>query len=154
LLYECHKQTKKKLNSESSSGGCWTDVFGRLSWDKPAATITGGCYTFTKGRFGHPVEDRPITPREAARFQTFPDDFEFFGSKKSICTQIGNAVPPKLAEVIGQSIMKSLVGDIDLEKNEEYEITDIKSNRITSAILVKRPDVSLLSPQKRLKKVK
>ena len=83
---------------------CWirkktggTDLFGRLWWDKPAVTIRTEFFKPEKGRYLHPIQDRPITHREAARFQTFPDSFIFKGTKVEIAKQIGNAVPPLLA---------------------------------------------------------
>lgn len=76
----------------------YRDVYGRMSFDKPSNTLTTGCTNFTKGRFAHPIENRAITPREAARLQTFPDTYKFFGSYDQISAQIGNAVPVKLAE--------------------------------------------------------
>jgi len=83
---------------------CWirkktggTDLFGRLWWDKPAFTIRTEFFKPEKGRYLHPQQHRPITHREAARFQTFPDDFSFAGTKIEIAKQIGNAVPPLLA---------------------------------------------------------
>lgn len=72
-------------------------AYGRLEWAKPTMTITTRFDTPAGGRFIHPDKDRTLTPREAARVQSFPDSFEFTGSKTSICKQIGNAVPPKLA---------------------------------------------------------
>jgi len=77
------------------SGG--TDLFGRLWWDRPAFTIRTEFYKPEKGRYLHPEQHRPITHREAARLQSFPDDFVFTGSKIEIAKQIGNAVPPGLA---------------------------------------------------------
>lgn len=77
------------------SGG--TDLFGRLWWDRPAYTIRTEFFKPEKGRYLHPEQHRPITHREAARFQSFPDDFYFTGSKIEIAKQIGNAVPPLLA---------------------------------------------------------
>lgn len=74
--------------------------YGRLDWEKPATTITTRFDTPSAGRYIHPTLDRTITPREAARLQSFPDDYIFYGSKSSICTQIGNAVPPLLSEFI------------------------------------------------------
>lgn len=79
-------------------------VYGRLHWDEPAATITGRFDSFTRGKFGHPLCDRNITLREGARLQTFPDEFIFVGGQEEIALQIGNAVPPKLAEVLGAAI--------------------------------------------------
>jgi DNA (cytosine-5)-methyltransferase 1 len=77
------------------SGG--TDLFGRLWWDRPSVTIRTEFFKPEKGRYLHPKQHRPITHREAARFQSFPDDFIFNGSKIEIAKQIGNAVPPLLA---------------------------------------------------------
>ena len=71
--------------------------YGRLDWDLPAMTITTRFDTPAGGRFIHPIEDRTLTPREAARIQSFPDSFEFLGNKTIVCRQIGNAVPPKMA---------------------------------------------------------
>jgi DNA (cytosine-5)-methyltransferase 1 len=87
--------------------GCWkrkktgsTDVFGRLRWDEPALTIRTEFFKPEKGCYLHPELHRPITHWEAARLQTFPDDFLFCGSKIEIARQIGNAVPPMLAEAV------------------------------------------------------
>ena len=89
------------------SGG--TDLFGRLWWDRPAFTIRTEFFKPEKGRYLHPVQHRPITHREAARFQSFPDDFEFKGSKIEIARQIGNAVPPALAYHVAKSVSKMLM---------------------------------------------
>ena len=78
--------------------------YGRLCWDKPAPTITTRFDTPSGGRFIHPEKDRTLTPREAARIQSFPDDFIFFGNKTSICKQIGNAVPPKISYFLARLI--------------------------------------------------
>lgn len=85
------------------SGG--TDLFGRLWWDRPAYTIRTEFYKPEKGRYLHPEQHRPITHREAARFQSFPDSFVFSGSKIEIARQIGNAVPPRLAAAIAGSVL-------------------------------------------------
>jgi DNA (cytosine-5)-methyltransferase 1 len=74
--------------------------YGRMNPFGISTTITTRFDTPSGGRFIHPYEHRTITPREAARIQSFPDSFEFLGSKTSINTQIGNAVPPKLAYFI------------------------------------------------------
>lgn len=72
-------------------------AYGRLEMNGVAPTITTRFDTPSGGKFIHPVENRTLTPREAARIQSFPDDFIFYGKKSSICKQIGNAVPPKIA---------------------------------------------------------
>ncbi|MBL3731654.1 DNA cytosine methyltransferase [Lysinibacillus sp. HST-98] len=71
--------------------------YGRLSWNEQAPTITTRFDTPAGGRFIHPTANRTLTPREAARIQSFPDDFVFYGAKRLISKQIGNAVPPKLS---------------------------------------------------------
>ncbi|MCM1556728.1 MAG: DNA cytosine methyltransferase [Anaeroplasma bactoclasticum] len=81
----------EKINSVHSG------AYGRLKWDEQAPTITTRFDTPAGGRFIHPEENRTLTPREAARIQSFPDDFIFYGNKTSICKQIGNAVPPKIS---------------------------------------------------------
>jgi len=90
---------------------CWirkktggTDLFGRLWWKKPSFTIRTEFFKPEKGRYLHPKQHRPITHREAARFQSFPDDFIFTGSKIEIAKQIGNAVPPLLAARIADIV--------------------------------------------------
>lgn len=94
---------------------CWinkptgsTDIFGRLWWDKPSVTIRTEFFKPEKGRYLHPSQHRSITHREAARLQSFPDDFQFCGSKIEIAKQIGNAVPPLLAKAIASSIDEML----------------------------------------------
>jgi DNA (cytosine-5)-methyltransferase 1 len=88
-------QLTPKCWIRKKSGG--TDLFGRLWWDRPAFTIRTEFFKPEKGRYLHPQQHRPITHREAARLQSFPDDFVFKGSKIEIAKQIGNAVPPALA---------------------------------------------------------
>ena len=102
LRLQCHRRVDR------SSGG-WPDVYGRLEQAGQAPTLTAGFDSFTRGRYGHPTQDRPLTPREASRLQGFPDDFRFFGTKWDVRSQIGNAVPPPLAEAIGRAIRRSLM---------------------------------------------
>ena len=105
LKSPCHRR---------STGRTYPAVYGRMEWNKPAPTITGQCYGFGNGRFGHPEQDRALTLREAALLQTFPAGFEFFpvGQRfpgmRTVGSMIGNAVPPLLGNVIGQSVIRSL----------------------------------------------
>ncbi|MCD8148496.1 MAG: DNA cytosine methyltransferase [Clostridiales bacterium] len=92
LQLKCH--SKKQVG--------YTDVYGVINPNLPAPTITGGCITYSKGRYGHPVQDRAITVREAARLQSFPDDYVFVGTRGQTALQVGNAVPPRLAEASGR----------------------------------------------------
>lgn len=84
------------------------NTYGRLEADKPCSTITRNFKCISAGTFIHPVQDRLITFREAARVQSFPDSYEFVGKTANI--QLGNAVPPVLGEAIGKSVMKALGG--------------------------------------------
>lgn len=102
-------------NAPELTPNCWikkksggTDLFGRLWWDRPSVTIRTEFFKPEKGRYLHPVEHRPITHREAARLMGFPDEFPFQGSKTEIARQIGNAVPPALAEALGRSVLNAL----------------------------------------------
>lgn len=89
------------------------NVYGRMYRDKPAPTMTTFCTGLWNGRFWHPEQDRAISVREAARIQTFPDDYQFFPEREPCNIQkaskfIGNAVPIKLGEVVGESIKNHL----------------------------------------------
>ena len=84
-----------------------TDVYGRMKWDHPAPTLTCRCVSFSNGRFGHPVQDRAISVREAAALQTFPDGYVFRSTKTGNAAHIGNAVPVLLARTLGRAIARS-----------------------------------------------
>ena len=93
-------------------GKTYSGVYARMTWDAPSPTMTTQCYGFGNGRFGHPEQDRAISLREAAVLQTFPDDYEFLqlGEKPrftEIGRWIGNAVPVRLAEEIGNLLITS-----------------------------------------------
>lgn len=77
-------------------------TYARLRWDRPAYTITCRSGNVTCGAFTHPEADRALSVREAARIQTFPDDFRFVGNVSDRYRQIGNAVPPLLAEAVAR----------------------------------------------------
>jgi len=95
----------------------FSTTWSRLEWDKVSPTIDTRFDTPSNGKNSHPFLNRAITPREAARIQSFNDDFEFKGSKVSVCKQIGNAVPPLLAKAIGQQILKELGSSVDKINN-------------------------------------
>lgn len=84
------------------------NTYGRLRADKPCSTITRNFGCISAGTFIHPEQNRTLTFREAARFQTFPDSYEFIGKSANI--QLGNAVPPMLGEAIGKEILTTLKG--------------------------------------------
>jgi DNA (cytosine-5)-methyltransferase 1 len=84
-------------------------VYGRLSWDEPSATITAGCTTLSKGRFGHPEKERTISLREAALLQTFPEGYCFETPHfERACEIVGNALPCIFAEAIARQVYLTL----------------------------------------------
>jgi len=104
LIAECHKKEKGKT---------FPSVYGRMTWDEPSPTLTTQFYGFGNGRFGHPEQNRAISLREGAILQSFPEDYAFTPldapiHKRVLGRLIGNAVPVKLGEVIGKSIIKHL----------------------------------------------
>ena len=103
LVLNCHK---------TYSGH--NDVYGIMDPDKPAPTMTGGCLSYSKGRFGHPFEDRAISVREAARIQTFPDDYVFGENLTKAALEIGNAVPVKLVEASGKVFYDIIISLINM----------------------------------------
>ena len=104
LKLECHKKAK---------GESYSSVYGRMKWDDLSPTITTQFIGYGTGRFGHPVQDRALTLREGAILQSFPRNYQFVPNNDNIPIQkvarhIGNAVPPRLGEIIGLSIINSL----------------------------------------------
>ena len=108
---ETWRQIPEHLRPACHRGGYlgFTNVYGRMEWDRPAPTITGGCTTLSKGRFGHPDADRTISVREAARLQTFPDDYRLDTPYMDyVCNMIGNALPCDFAEAISRQCAQQL----------------------------------------------
>lgn len=102
----------ESLRPECHQGGYkgFTNVYGRMAWNSPSPTITGGCTTPCKGRIGHPDKRRyTISVREAALLQSFKENYRF-GSDKidAVCEMIGNAVPPRYAKLVGRQIKRAL----------------------------------------------
>jgi DNA (cytosine-5)-methyltransferase 1 len=100
LIADCHKKR---------SGKTFPSVYGRMTWDDPAPTITTEFFGFGNGRFGHPKQNRAISLREGAILQSFPPEYQFVAPGEKVCLKaigrlIGNAVPVTLGEVIGESL--------------------------------------------------
>ena len=104
LIADCHKKVQ---------GSTYSSVYGRMSWNKPSPTITTQFYGFGNGRFGHPDQNRAISLREGAILQTFDETYKFAPDARSINFRtlgrmIGNAVPVRLGQVVGQSIVEHI----------------------------------------------
>jgi DNA (cytosine-5)-methyltransferase 1 len=98
VLLDCHQRNPKVHK----------DVFGRMSWDKPAPTLTCRCTDVYCGRFVHPEKDRGLTLREAAALQSFPEDYEFHADSMYFAArQVGNAVPVELARRLGETVVSA-----------------------------------------------
>lgn len=104
MVLECHKKKNEKGHTFSGHG----DVYGIMDPNKPSPTMTGGCLFYSKGRYGHYSQDRAISIREAARLQTFPDDFIFGNSLTDAALQIGNAVPIDLVKASGKVLKEAM----------------------------------------------
>lgn len=104
LVAKCHRK---------KTGKTYPGVYGRMSWEEPAPTITTQFFGFGNGRFGHPEQDRAISLREGAILQSFPRTYRFTHPDKPIYMKaigrlVGNAVPVRLGEVIGRSFLHHL----------------------------------------------
>ena len=104
LRVACHKK---------ESGSTYGSVYARMKWNKPSPTITTQFFSFGTGRFGHPEQDRALSIREGAILQTFPKKYKFMPVNSPVeltklGRYIGNAVPVRLGEIIGKSIIKHL----------------------------------------------
>ena len=121
LIAECHRK---------ASGRTYPGVYGRMTWENPAPTITTQFYGFGNGRFGHPEQDRAISLREGAILQGFPKGYAFVPEGgpthfKVLGRMIGNAVPVVLGEAIGHSISRHLGISTDREDRTNGGIADV-----------------------------
>ncbi|MDN3015799.1 DNA cytosine methyltransferase [Paenibacillus sp. BSR1-1] len=110
-------ENRNNLPEEHQTKSVHSGAYGRMEWDKCATTITTRFDTPSVGRVIHPELNRTITVREAARLQSFDDDYQFLGTRSSQGIQVGNAVPPLLAQAIGNIIMAAEYDDV--EKNQQ-----------------------------------
>ena len=108
LIAECH---------QAATGKTYPSVYGRMEWDRPAPTITTQFFGYGNGRFGHPEQDRAISLREGSLLQSFPKSYRFCSKSDDVSFSalgrlIGNAVPVRLGEIIGKTILKH-VGEVN-----------------------------------------
>lgn len=105
LRCECHRKP---------TGQSYSSVYGRMTWEQIGPTITTQFYCYGTGRYGHPEQNRALSLREGAMLQTFPVDYDFIDPNRDfvfrdIARHIGNAVPVRLGEVIGETILAHLI---------------------------------------------
>ena len=100
--------TPKDVHIDLRPQSGYKNTYCKLWWNRPSTTITRNFSTPSSSRCIHPKDPRPLSPREAMRIQSFPDDYIFCGSKTSINLQIGNAVPPILSEFLAESTLQAL----------------------------------------------
>jgi len=112
----------------------FSDVYGRLFWDKPSITLTQYSRNPASGRFTHPEQDRGLTIREAARLQSFPDTFEFQGSLDHCFKQIGESVPPLLSIAVATQIVRAIINSTDHEIVKSIDIP-VKSSFYSQPVL-------------------
>lgn len=134
---------KSYMPKELQGKQLFASTWSRLKWDEPSPTIDTRFDTPSNGRNSHPYLNRAITPREAARIQSFPDTFIFYGNKTSIRKQIGNAVPPLLAKALGEHILKYFKDKdpFQLYNEDAYKIIDefLKNNLKVDHIICDPP---------------
>ncbi len=113
------------LDRARQAYGGYTDVYGRLAWDSPSVTITARCRTPSCGRFVHPEQHRGLSIREAALLQGFPSEFQFEGPFDDKYKQIGNAVPPIVAEEMARHVFSLLLSpEKRADRDDPFEIRE------------------------------
>ena len=126
---------KRSIPIELHGKQKFATTWSRLKWNEISPTIDTRFDTPSNGRNSHPVLHRSITPREAARIQSFDDSFVFKGPKTSVCKQIGNAVPPYLAKHIGKSIVHAY--ESKKTEDDNYSLFLGDSNSIVKEFIKK-----------------
>ena len=141
---------KTSLPKELYGKQKFSTTWSRLKWDTYSPTIDTRFDTPSNGRNSHPVLNRSITPREAARIQSFDDDFIFYGPKCSVCRQIGNAVPPRLGKAIGEAIVNSYgkrmheTDNFTIINGDSYSIIkELKKNNIKVNHIITDPPYNI-----------
>lgn len=144
---------KSSLPKELHGKQKFSTTWSRLVWDSYSPTIDTRFDTPSNGRNSHPELNRAITPREAARIQSFPDNFVFYGKKGAVCKQIGNAVPPKLARAIGESIAKAYVETVYSDDkatlylaNALSVVKELKARAVTVDAIITDPPFNISKP--------
>ncbi len=114
--------TPRDLPEEIRPKSGFGNTYCRLWWNRPSTTITRNLSTPSSSRCIHPKAPRPLTTREGARIQCFPDDYIFYGSRSSKNLQIGNAVPTFLSIALKESIKKHFIDNGTLDDDKDKKI--------------------------------
>ena len=115
------KHLRPACHQDSDAG--FQNVYGRMRWDQVAPTITAGCTTLSKGRFGHPSQLRTLSVREAALLQTFPKEYVFDTPyMEYVCNIIGNALPCDFAEALAKQCVDVLQGRGDCQDSQSLRL--------------------------------
>ena len=121
-LYELPNEQRPDCHRLKSHS--YPSVYGRMHWDRPAPTLTGGFACCGRGRFVHPLHERTLTPHEAARIQYFPDFFDFSGmTRTGLIKAIGNAVPPRAGYVVALPLLLAVLEDHAQKSKEKREVS-------------------------------
>lgn len=120
------KSLRPNCHQDSKAG--FQNVYGRMAWDRESPTITGGCTTLSKGRFGHPEQNRTISVLEAARLQTFPRDYIFDTPfMEYVCSIIGNALPCDFAEALARECAARLPARKRTKSSKKFDSRVLRS---------------------------
>ena len=133
---------KSSLPKELHGKQKFSTTWSRLVWNEQSPTIDTRFDTPSNGKNSHPFLNRAITPREAARIQSFPDSYIFYGKKVNVCKQIGNAVPPLLARAIGKAIEEAYAGSDYL--TERVELYNGDCNVVVKELIAKNVKVDAI----------
>ncbi len=125
---------QEAMGGAYKSGGGKVGFYRRLSWDKPSPTVTT-CPHQKATDMCHPKELRPLSVRECAKIQTFPDNWFFYGSVTSKYRQIGNAVPVELAKVLGEQLSKLLKKESVLEIEQAFQSSIFELPQSTEVLM-------------------
>ncbi len=114
--------TRAQLGDQVTLTSGFHNTYSRLWSNKPAPAVTSSAGRISSGRNAHPFDDRALTPREAARLQTFPDDYEWTSKRWPVYQQIGNSVPPELAKKVATPLLQELASVLGASLSTNGEV--------------------------------
>lgn len=127
--------TPEDLPKELRPTSGFKNTYCRLWWNRPSTTITRNLSTPSSSRCIHPKAPRPLTTREGARLQCFPDSYQFYGSRSDRNLQIGNAVPTFLSNALAEAILSNFKQECVKDYGQVFEIEEMKNDLFYVATL-------------------